>query len=67
MVDLIMEGRDFDIAFNFCASLFKYITYFVRRKIESYTTNIASDYKKVEKVINKDIDKKINELYLEAE
>ena len=67
MVDLIMEGRDFDVAFQFGASVFKDIPYFVRRKIENYTTNIASDYKKVEKAINKDIDRKINDLYLEAE
>ena len=65
MVDIIMEGRDFDVAFQFCASVFKDIPYFVRRKIENYTTNIASDYKKVEKAITKDLDKKINALYLE--
>lgn len=65
MVDLIMEGRDFEFAFQFSGSVFKDIPYFVRRKIESYTTNIASDYKKVEKAIKKDIDKKINELYMD--
>jgi len=63
MVDLIMEGRDFDFAFQFSGGVFKDIPYFVRRKIESYTTNIASDYKKVEKSVKKSIEKEINELY----
>ncbi|MBQ8512265.1 MAG: hypothetical protein IJ497_06600 [Clostridia bacterium] len=65
MVDLIMEGRDFDFSFQFSGSVFKDIPYFVRRKIESYTTNIASDYKKVEKSVNKSIEKQINELYMD--
>ncbi len=65
MVDLIMEGRDFDFAYQFCGSVFKDIPYFVRRKIENYTTNIASDYKKVEKAVTKAIDKEINELYMD--
>ena len=63
MVDLIMAGRKFDFAFQFGNSLFVMIPYMLRGQIQDNNPNIASEYKKIEKSLNKSLEKKLYPLY----
>ena len=62
MVDLIMEGRAFDIAFEFSGTLSD-LPYKFRKQIEAGNTNITSTYKAIEKSLTKNAPKQINKMY----
>ncbi len=63
MVELIMAGRSFDFSFQFGQSHFQNLCYFIRDKIKNQKKNIASEYKKLEKKLKKDIEDKFAPLY----
>ncbi|MBQ8187098.1 MAG: hypothetical protein IJ037_09565 [Clostridia bacterium] len=63
MVDLIMAGRAFDFAFQFGETLFQRIPYMMREMIQDNNPNIASTYKKIQKSLSKNLDKKFYALY----
>ena len=62
MVDLIMEGRDFDLAFEFSGALSD-LPYLFRKQLDAQNINIASAYKKIEKSITRNAPKQINKMY----
>ena len=62
MVDLIMEGRAFDLAFEFSGT-FSDLPYLFRKQLDANNVNIASAYKKIEKGLNKTAPKQINKMY----
>ncbi len=62
MVDIIMEGRDFDLAFEFSGALAD-LPYLFRKQLDANNVNIASAYKKIEKSITKNAPKQINKMY----
>jgi len=62
MIDLIMSGRNFDFSFQW-GSTFQELPYFLRKQLENKKTSIASDYKKVQKAMGKNVKKKILPLY----
>jgi hypothetical protein len=62
MVDLIMEGRAFDLAFEFSGT-FNDLPYLFRKQLDANNVNIASAYKKIEKGLNKTAPKQINKMY----
>ncbi|MBR4206823.1 MAG: hypothetical protein IKQ92_15220 [Clostridia bacterium] len=62
MVDLIMEGRAFDVAFEFSGTLSD-LPYLFRKQIQSGSPNIASKYKSIEKSLSKNAPKQINKMY----
>ena len=62
MVDLIMAGRAFDVAFEFGGTL-NDLPYLFRKQIQSGSPNIASKYKSIEKALSKNAPKQINKMY----
>ena len=62
MVDLIMEGRAFDLAFEFSGALSD-LPYLFRKQLDANNVNIASAFKKIEKSLTKNAPKQINKMY----
>lgn len=62
MIDLIMEGRDFDFSFQF-AGLFQQLPYFIRNHINDNNINISSSYKKIQKALDKTVEKQLLKMY----
>ena len=62
MVDIIMEGRDFDLAFEFSGA-FSDLPYLFRKQLDANNPNIASAYKKLEKSLTKNAPKQIGKMY----
>jgi len=62
MVDLIMEGRAFDLAFEFSGALSD-LPYMFRQQLDANNVNIASAFKKIEKSLTKNAPKQINKMY----
>ncbi|MBR5367552.1 MAG: hypothetical protein IK132_15010 [Clostridia bacterium] len=62
MVDIIMEGRAFDLAFEFSGAL-NDLPYLFRKQLDANNINIASAYKKIEKALTKNAPKQINKMY----
>jgi len=67
MIDLIMEGRNFDFSFQFGGSHFQDLPYMIRELLQDNSSDIASKYKKVEKAIKKNVKNKLLALYEDAE
>ena len=63
IVDLTMAGRKFDFAFQFGTTIFQNIPYMLRDHLQDNNPNLASSYKKIQKALNKNLDKKFYELY----
>ncbi|MBQ2726832.1 MAG: hypothetical protein IJF78_14100 [Clostridia bacterium] len=63
MVDLVMAGRNFDFTFQFGETIFMRIPYMIRDQLVDNNANIASAYKKIQKPLNKGLDKKFYKLY----
>ena len=63
MVDLVMAGRNFDFTFQFGETIFFRIPYMIRDQLLDNNPNIASAYKKIQKSLNKGLDKKFYKLY----
>ena len=53
MVELIMAGRAFDFSFQFGESCFQRLCYKIRDMLVNNNANLASDYKKTEKALDK--------------
>ena len=62
MVDLIMEGRAFDLAFEFSGAL-NDLPYMFRQQLDANNVNIASAFKKIEKSLTKNDPKHMNKMY----
>ena len=63
MVDLVMAGRKFDFTFQFGSMLFQSLPYMIRNMIQDNNPNLASAYKRIQKSLNKNLDKRFYELY----
>lgn len=63
IVDLTMAGRKFDFAFQFGTTIFMRIPYMLRDLLQDQNPNISSAYKKIQKPLNKGLDKKFYALY----
>lgn len=63
MVELIMAGRAFDFSFQFGASCFQRLPYMIRDALVDNKPNLASNYKKIEKALNKSMDKILKKAY----
>lgn len=63
MVELIMAGRAFDFSFQFGESCFQRLPYLIRDHLVNNNANLASDYKKIEKALNKSMDKILGKAY----
>lgn len=63
MVELIMAGRAFDFSFQFGESCFQRLPYMLRDALKNNKPNLASDYKKLEKVLKKSMDKVLGKAY----
>ena len=57
MVDIVMQGANMDFSFMFGESNMMRIPYFFRDLIVAKSTDFASKYAKIEKALNKQIDK----------
>ena len=62
MVDIIVQGRAFDLAFEFSGALSD-LPYLFRKQLDANNVNIASAYKKIEKSLTKNAPKQINKMY----
>ncbi|MBQ4193400.1 MAG: hypothetical protein II650_04005, partial [Clostridia bacterium] len=62
MVDIIMEGRAFDLAFEFSGTLSD-LPYLFRKQLDAQNINIASAFKKIEKALTKNAPRQINKMY----
>ena len=62
MIDLIMEGRTFDLAFTFGVSYLNRFPYCIRDLVQAGSTDIASRYAAAEKAVQVGIGK-INDAY----
>lgn len=63
MVELIMAGRAFDFSFQFGESCFQRLPYLIRDHLVNNNPNLASAYKKLEKALNKSLDKILGKAY----
>ncbi len=63
MVDLVMAGRNFDFTFQFGETVFMRIPYMLRDQLADNNANIASAYKKIQKPLSKNLDKKFYKMY----
>ncbi len=63
MVDLVMAGRNFDFSFQFGASSFKNVPYFVRECLQKNDINITSKYEKIESALLDSIKTTIYPIY----
>lgn len=63
MIDLVMSGRNFDFSFQFAENAFQQVPYFVRQCLQSNDINIASKYAKIEKPLNKNLQKNLYPIY----
>jgi len=63
MVDLIMAGRNFDFTFQFGETIFLRVPYMLRDLLIDNNPNLSSAYKKIQKSLNKGLDKKFYKLY----
>ncbi|MBQ8370165.1 MAG: hypothetical protein IJY35_09325 [Clostridia bacterium] len=63
MVDLVIAGRNFDFTFQFGETIFLRIPYMIRDCLLNENPNISSSYKKIQKSLNKGLDKKFYKLY----
>ncbi len=63
MVDIIMAGRKFDFAFQFAETVFSNVPYTFRNMIRANNSNLASDYKSKEKMLNKTVDLTFSKFY----
>ncbi|MBQ4590503.1 MAG: hypothetical protein IJB20_00575 [Clostridia bacterium] len=63
MVELIMAGRAFDFSFQFGESCFQRLPYLIRDHLVNNNPNLASAYKKLEKALNKSMDKILGKAY----
>jgi hypothetical protein len=62
MIDLVMEGRTFDLAFTFGVSYLNRFPYCVRELVQQGSTDIASRYAAMQKIIEKGV-ANINKAY----
>ena len=63
MVDIIVAGRNFDFSYQFGESYFARMCYLIRDMLKDNETDLASKYKSKEKVLQKSIENKLNDLY----
>ncbi|MBQ2726831.1 MAG: hypothetical protein IJF78_14095 [Clostridia bacterium] len=63
MVDLVMAGRKFDFTFQFGSMLFQSLPYMIRNMLQDNNPNLASAYKRIQKSLTKNLDKRFYELY----
>ena len=66
MVDLVLSGRNFDFSFLFGDSQFQRLPYMFRDLLADRSTDVASKYKRMEKVLARSV-AKLADLYMEQE
>jgi hypothetical protein len=62
IIDIIMEGRNLDFTFQFGSNLLS-LPYMFRTMSVANDTNVASQYKKIQKALNKNIEKFLGIFY----
>lgn len=65
MVDLVMQGRNFDLTFQYGDSVFQRLPYLIRDMIIENKNELASTYAGFQKVLKKSIEKEFLPLYLD--
>ena len=63
MVELVMEGRAFDFSFQFGESVFQRLCYKFRDMLLNQSTDLASAYQKVEKALDRGLNKTLKKAY----
>ena len=63
MVELVMEGRAFDFSFQFGESVFQRLCYKFRDMLLTKSTDLASAYAKVEKALDRGLNKTLKKAY----
>lgn len=66
MVDLVLAGRNFDFSFLFGDNQFQRLPYMFRDLLADRSTDVASKYKRMEKVLNRSVSK-MSELFMPQE
>lgn len=66
MVDLVLSGRNFDFAFLFGESEFQRLPYMFRDLLAERSTDVASKYKRLQKVLDRTV-AKMSELFMAEE
>lgn len=64
MVDLVLSGRNFDFSFLFGESEFQRLPYMFRDLLADRSTDVASGYKKIQKILTRSVGK-MSELFME--
>ena len=66
MVDLVLSGRNFDFSFLFGESEFQRLPYMFRDLLAERSTDVASKYKRLQKVLDRSVGK-MSELFMAEE
>lgn len=64
MVDMVLSGRNFDFSFLFGESEFQRLPYMFRDLLADRSTDVASEYKKIQKILSRSVGK-MSELFME--
>jgi len=64
IIDLIMEGRKLDFTFQFGSKL-NSLPYMFRGWVVNNTTNIASQFKRNQKALNKNVEKLLEDIFMD--